>query len=198
MREIMSKGKNYSTNNRGNRKKSDFYETPYSLTELLLEKETMIGNILEPACGNGAIVKILKKNGYMNITAYDKETDFLKETKKYDTVITNPPFSLAYEFIQKAKQVSNNKIYMLLPLNYLHGKKRYDNIYKDENFGLQKVYVFTRYPLLGEPLREDGKHNTGMMVYAWYVFQKGYNDSPKIDWLDNDSYILRKGGGDDK
>lgn len=188
----MSKGKNYSTNNRGSRKKSDFYETPYSLTELLLEKETMIGNILEPACGNGAIVKVLKKNGYMNITAYDKETDFLKETKKYDTVITNPPFSLAYEFIQKAKQVSD-VFYFLLPLNYLHGKKRYDNIYSDKDFRLETIYVFTRYPLLGEPLREDGKHNTGMMVYAWYKFNKNYKEEPIIRWLDNDSYILRKG-----
>jgi 23S rRNA G2445 N2-methylase RlmL len=153
----------------------------------------MLGNILEPACGDGAIVKVLKDNGYTEITAYDKETNFLKETKKYDTVITNPPFSLAYEFIQKAKEVSENKIYMLLPLNYLHGKKRYDNIYQDKDFGLRSVYVFTRYPLLGELLRKDGKHNTGMVVYAWYVFQKGYNGNPEIDWLDNDSYILRKG-----
>jgi hypothetical protein len=188
------KGKNFSLNNvNGKRRKSDFYETPYSLTQLLLDRETMLGNILEPACGDGAIVKVLKDNGYTEITAYDKETNFLKETKKYDTVITNPPFSLAYEFIQKAKEVSENKIYMLLPLNYLHGKKRYDNIYQDKDFGLRSVYVFTRYPLLGELLRKDGKHNTGMMVYAWYVFQKGYNGNPEIDWLDNDSYILREG-----
>jgi hypothetical protein len=188
------KGKNFSLNNvNGKRRKSDFYETPYSLTQLLLDRETMLGNILEPACGDGAIVKVLKDNGYTEITAYDKETNFLKETKKYDTVITNPPFSLAYEFIQKAKEVSENKIYMLLPLNYLHGKKRYDNIYQDKDFGLRSVYVFTRYPLLGELLRKDGKHNTGMVVYAWYVFQKGYNGNPEIDWLDNDSYILRKG-----
>lgn len=35
------KGKNFSTNNTGKRKKSDFYETPYSLTWLLLEHEKL-------------------------------------------------------------------------------------------------------------------------------------------------------------
>ena len=187
----MSKGKNYSTNNRGNRKKSDFYETPYSLTRMLLEKEKLVGSILEPACGSGAIVRILKEE-YNNITYYDKEVDFLKETRHFDTIVTNPPFSLAYEFIQKAKQVSD-VFYFLLPLNYLHGKKRYDNIYLDKDFRLETIYVFTRYPLLGEPLREDGKHNTGMMVYAWYKFNKNYKEEPIIRWLDNDSYILKKG-----
>lgn len=54
------KGKNYSTNNTGKRKNSDFYETPYSLTWLLLENENIIDkNILEPACGNNAITDIL-------------------------------------------------------------------------------------------------------------------------------------------
>lgn len=43
------KGKNFSTNNTGKRKKSDFYETPYSLTWLLLEHEKLEGTILEPA-----------------------------------------------------------------------------------------------------------------------------------------------------
>jgi len=180
------KGKNFSTNNTGKRKKSDFYETPYSLTKLLLEKEGMIGEVLEPACGKGAISSLIQ------CTAYDIETDFLKEQRTFGTVITNPPYSLAYEFIQKAKQVAQSKIIFLLPLSYLHGKKRYDNIWIDKDFPLAKVYVFTRYPLLGEPLREDGKHNTGMMVYAWYVWERGYTGEPVIKWLDNNKYIISK------
>lgn len=192
------KGKNFSANNSsGNRRKSDFYETPYSLTRLFLEEIKLKDRILEPACGNGAIVKVLKEKGYKNITAYDKDTDFLKETRRFDTIITNPPFSLAYEFIQKAKEVTDI-FYFLLPLNYLHGKKRYDDIYLDKEYRLEAVYVFTRYPLLGEPLREDGKHNTGMMVYAWFKFNKNYREEPIIRWLDNDNYILKKGELNDK
>lgn len=180
------KGKNFSTNNTGKRRKSDFYETPYSLTWLLLEQEKLSGSVLEPACGSGAISKIVGGN------AYDIEKDFLKEQGEYDTVITNPPYSLAYEFILKAKKVATKKIIFLLPLSYLHGKKRFDTIWNNKEFPLARIYVFTRYPMLGEKLRQDGKHNTGMMVYAWYVWEKEYKGEPIIRWLDNNKYVLLK------
>tara|TARA_R100001369_G_scaffold87408_1_gene122908 strand:- start:53 stop:658 length:606 start_codon:yes stop_codon:yes gene_type:complete len=188
----MTKGKNFSANNsKGQRKKSDFYETPYSITEHLLEVEPFdyTKTVCEPACGNNAITNVLQKK-WNDVTAYDIERNFLFETNQYDYIITNPPFSLAYEFICKAKSIAREKFAMLLPLSYLHGKKRYDNVYSDRKYGLKKVYVFTRYPMLGEPLREDGKYNTGMMVYAWYIFENGYSDNPIIDWIDNNSDVL--------
>ena len=188
------KGKNSSANNaRGQRKKSDFYETPYSMTSHLLEVEDFNKSltVCEPACGDGAIVKILEKK-WDNVVAYDIEKNFLWETGNYDYIITNPPFSLAYEFVQKAKQIATEKFAFLLPLSYLHGKKRYDNIYMDKQYGLKKVYVFTRYPMLGESLREDGKYNTGMMVYAWYIFENHYSGLPVIDWIDNNEDVLSK------
>ena len=181
--------KNFSTNNvKRKRKKSDFYETTYSMTLQLLEREKLIGTILEPACGNGAIKKLLPDN----TIGYDIETNFLTETKNYNTVITNPPFSLAYEFILKAKEIATDKIIMLLPLSYLHGKKRYDAIWTDKIFPLKSIYVFTRYPMLGEELREDGKYNTGMMVYAWYVWEKNYEGNPIIKWIDNNNNTIKK------
>lgn len=184
------KGKNFSTNNYlGKRKKSDFYETPYSLTRLLLEKEKLVGSILEPAQGNGAIVKVLKEFGYKCVFS-DIEDNFLEQKNKYDIIITNPPFSISQQFILKAKENARKKIIFLLPLSYLHGKKRYDHIYLDKKFPLARVYIFTRYPLLGEPLRQDGKHNTGMMVYAWYVWEKEYKGEPIIRWLDNNEYVI--------
>ncbi len=188
------KGKNFSANNaKGQRKKSDFYETPYSMTSHLLEVEDFNKSltVCEPACGDGAIVKILEKK-WDNVVAYDIEKNFLWETENYDYIITNPPFSLAYEFVQKAKQIATEKFAFLLPLSYLHGKKRYDNIYMDKQYGLKKVYVFTRYPMLGESLREDGKYNTGMMVYAWYIFENHYSGLPVIDWIDNNEDVLSK------
>ena len=190
------KGKNFSANNAtGKRKKSDFYETPYTLTRKFLDVEYFNKNstVCEPACGGGAISKVL--NEYWEddkITAYDKETNFLWDFDEYNYIITNPPFSLAFEFIQKAKQLAKSKFALLLPLSYLHGKKRFDEIYSDREYGLEKVYVFTRYPMLGETLREDGKYNTGMMVYAWYVWTNGYNERPIIDWLDNNEDVLSK------
>ncbi len=180
------KGKNFSCNNTGKRKKSDFYETPFSMTRQLLDTEPIEGTVLEPACGGGAI------SSQLVCEAYDAERDFLTEQREFDTIITNPPYSLALEFIQKAKSLARQKIIFLLPLSYLHGKKRFDAIWLDGTFPLARIYVFTRYPMLGEQLRADGKYNTGMMVYAWYVWEKGHKGAATVHWLDNHQYVLKK------
>lgn len=184
-------GKNFSANNsKYNRKPNDLYETPYSLTRVLLDQIKLQGTILEPACGNGAIVKVLNEYNY-NSTAYDIEQDFLQETKHYDTIITNPPFSLAGAFVKKAKQISETFIF-LLPISYLQGVKRYNEIYTDKTFPLKSIYVFNRYPMFSNDLREDGKMTCGMITFAWYVFDKNYKGNPEINWLDINNYILRK------
>lgn len=187
----MTKGKNFSGANRGQRKKSDFYETPYSMTSRFLDIHRFTNQVLEPACGSGAIVNVLNDYGY-DVTSYDKEVDFLKETRSFENVVTNPPFSLANQFIDKCLEICTHEFALLLPLSYLHGKKRYDDFYANNQAGLKHIYVFTRYPLLGEDLREDGKYNTGMMVYAWFLFSKNWRMDPSISWIDNDEDIIRK------
>lgn len=191
----MSKGKNFSCNNLGQRKKSDFYETPYSITEQFLLKGHFDAHqeVLEPACGQGAIVRVLQKLGCSNITSYDIEKNFLTETVQYDQIITNPPFSLADEFILKAKEIARDRFAFLLPLSYLHGKRRYDTIWTNKTFPLSRVYVFTRYPMLGDALRDDGCYRTGMMVYAWYLWEREATHNPVIDWIDNNQYVLKAG-----
>ena len=176
-------------------KKSDFYETPYSLTRKFLDVEEFDKDktVCEPACGGGAITRVL--NEYWKddkITAYDREKNFFWDYDDYNYIVTNPPFSIASEFIKWAKRRAKDKFAFLLPLSYLHGKKRYDEIYSDKTYGLSKVYVFTRYPMLGDELREDGKYNTGMMVYAWFVWESGHSGLPMIDWIDNNQDVLSK------
>jgi hypothetical protein len=87
----------------GQRKEADFYETPYSITRHLLNREHFDTNltVCEPACGNGAIVKVLMEKRFDNIAYYDIQTgnDFLQDTNQYYHIITNPQFSPAYEFV---------------------------------------------------------------------------------------------------
>ena len=196
------KGKNFSLNST-KRNKNDYYQTPYSMTRQLLEVENFEGKILEPCCGGGAIVKVLRDydksvdycdlNNEFSLTVFFKNfLDFINDDfEKYDNIITNPPYSLAKEFILKAKQITNNKIAMLLPLNYLHGVTRYNEIYLDKEFPLKVVYVFCRYGMLEETIRDDGTYRTGMMVYAWYIWDKSYKGEPMIRWLNNNSYVRK-------
>ena len=198
---MKDKGKCYSKVNRGQRRKGDFYQTPYSMTKQFLRFILMngfynyFGKTLEPSCGKGAIVKVLNdlpSSHGCRLTSYDLEEgrDFLKETKTFDTLITNPPYSLANEFILKAKELKIPNIFLLLPLNYLQGQKRYtEQIFH----GLKGIYIFTRMPMLSEEIREDGKYETGMQAYAWYGWEREYIEDPKIYWLDNQKYVLKKG-----
>jgi len=186
--------KNFSKNNTGKRNAKDFYQTPYSLTREFLKREKFQGNILEPASGKCAIVKVLKEFNYI-VKNSDLNTgdDFLNfdENNKFDNIVTNPPYSLFLQFILKSKKIARNKIAMLLPLFYLHGQERLIKLWSDKEFPLAKVYVFSRYPMLSETLREDGKFKTGMQVYAWYVWKKTYKNEPVIKWIDVNKYVLR-------
>lgn len=193
-------GKCYSMVDRGQRKASDLYETPYSMSQQFLDAEGPNPNyrLLHPAKGNGAMLRVLEKYYRKPIESYDIEegTDFLNETRTFDYIIENPPYRFAFEFIQKAKKVAKYGFAFLLPLSYLHGQKRYENIWVDKEYPLARVYVFTRYPMLGDPLREDGRYKTGMQVYSWFVWNRPWEkkyDPPRIHWIDNNKYVLKKG-----
>jgi len=88
-------GKNYTGNNKG--RNIERY-TPYSMTEQFLKYHNEIDfncTVLEPCCGDGAIVKILKKYFKEDkIICYDikdgEDKNFLlNEYNKYDYIIRN-------------------------------------------------------------------------------------------------------------
>jgi hypothetical protein len=182
-------GDKYTFAHGKNRKPNDFYNTPQSLTDHLLrvEKFNKKLTICEPATGKNAIADVLRRHWKTDlVTSYDLETDFFQDQNDYDYIITNPPFSKATDFILHAKKRVRKKFCLLLPLNYLHGKQRYEEVYTDRKYGLSKVHIFTRALLLNdEPVRPDGKAKSGMLVLAWFVFENGYDGQPQISWIDN-------------
>jgi hypothetical protein len=135
--------------------KSDFFETPYSMTEQLLENEKFDYDktVLEPASGELAIFNVLSDKGFLPIHGDIKNGfDFLKrenitifENKPFDYIITNPPFSLWDKFVEKAKEVAIEKFAFLGRLEFLTGLKRHEeNMYYDSEYPLTKVYYFIR------------------------------------------------------
>ena len=110
-----------------NRRELDFYPTPKDVTIALMEFLNLEKtNIWEPACGNGAMVKVLESYGH-NVTGTDitEGYDYLKinGTGLANVIITNPPFSLSDQFIEKALKEADI-VCMLLKSQYWHAKKR--------------------------------------------------------------------------
>jgi hypothetical protein len=165
-----------------NRAVADFYPTPDYATEELLKRERFEGSIWECACGDGAIAKFFptcKATDLRTDLGYGQRgVDFLKTTDSVDNIITNPPYSLGQEFVEHALECANKKVVMLLKLVFLESVGRKPLF--DRNM-LKTVYVFRRRL----KIYKDGiiGKNSGLIAYAWYIWDKEYNGKPQIEWI---------------
>ena len=164
----------------------DFYETPKIITEQLLANEPFdfSNTALEPADGKGAISSVLEQY-FLSVVSYDIERDFLQETQQYDILITNPPYSKSIDFIQKAMHVVRDKFCFLLPIGYLNGKQRYGPAFGSKAFPLKRVLVFVPNLHLGHPKSSaENLVEGGLLGYAWFIWQRGYEGDPTISWIE--------------
>ena len=165
------------------RHKDDFYATPTLATEKLLQKECFSGLMWECACGDGAISKVLIKNGYDVYSSdlinrgYGEQLDFLQSNKEVDNIITNPPFNLSTEFTLHALKLSNKKVIMLNKLSFLEGIKRNKEIFSQNK--LKNIYVFSKRL----NFRKYSGEMNGLMAFAWFVFDKNYSGKAQLDWV---------------
>lgn len=171
---------------------NDYYATEPKAAELLLEVEDFAPNIWECACGECHLSKVFETHGY-NVKSTDliyrdggmSETfDFLAESKSNSwngSIITNPPYKYAYEFVEKALDTvtTGNKVAMFLKLQFLEGKKRRKLF---DNTPPQTIYVSSSRLLCAK--NGDFESTTSSAVaYAWYVWQKGYKGNTIVKWI---------------
>ncbi len=177
-----------SSRNNGKRQKDDFYPTPTYAVEELLKCEKFNGDIWECACGEGDISEVLKQYNY-KVRSTDliyrgygekKSLNFLKSNNITNNIITNPPYKYALDFVLKAKELSTNKIAMFLKTVFLESDKRYD-MFQDIEYPLKVMYQFSKRVTL----YKDGikMKNSGMISYAWFVWDKNYKGKPYIEWI---------------
>jgi len=172
-------------NKSGDRVKDDFYATPTNATVELLKRQKFKGKIWECACGDGAMSKVLEKHNYevYSTDLIDRgygETgiDFLFENRKFDNIVTNPPFNLATEFTLKALELSQNKVVMLSKISYLEGIHRKKVLF--DNRKLEKVLVFSRRVAFK---KQGSSKANGLMAFGWFIYDINYNGLPTIDWI---------------
>lgn len=173
------------------RVENDYYATPVESTKALLEVEKILYPVLEPACGEGHIAKLLTEGSVIASDLIERGyghggIDFLTNdffVRKIETIITNPPFNLFQEFAERALKIANSKVILFGKLQALEGKKRATFM---QNSPLKIVYVFKsrQNPLRnGSPVDENGKPWASTMAFAWFVWEKGYIGDPVIKWI---------------
>ena len=176
--------------NLGNREKDDFYATPSASTEALLKAESFEGDIWEPACGNGAISSVLAARGHRVSSSDlvdrgfgDTGVDFLMEWKpRAPNIVTNPPFKLSTQFVQKALQLTTGKVAMLFKVGFLEGIER-GPLFDVAPFA--RLWVFRRRQsfLRGGVERVSMNGAGGMIAYGWFVWEHGYTGKPTLGWI---------------
>jgi len=190
-----------SSTNRGyQRHVSDFYITPQEPIKQFLEKflsiETLKQDIkiLDPCAGGNEkydmpYFKVLESLGFNNIRIADIredsqarfKLDFLNDVldfEYFDLTISNPPFNLAIEFINKALNNTKNNgfVVMLLRLNFFGSQSR--KKFFAENMPKYCFVHSKRISFFPEDFELDGKvykkGSTDSIEYAHFVWQKNY------------------------
>ena len=112
---------------------TDFYPTPPNVTVALMNYLNIPKDavIWEPACGQGHMSKAIEGLGYKVISTELEQTgygengvDFLTcEPKECSFIITNPPFNISVEFIERAFSLGK-PVALLLKSQYWHAQKK--------------------------------------------------------------------------
>lgn len=188
------------------REAADYYTTDPTAVEQFVKHITKIRGLItgryffntiwEPACGCGNISKVLRSNGYEVISSDLQDrgfglsgVDFLDSVtvpERCNTIITNPPYSLANEFILHAMDILPDfgRYYALMNLSYLTGIQRNETIYKKGY--LRAIHI---YPHRINCYKNN--INTGHsspVNYAWFEFMKrpacNVQQIPAIYWIE--------------
>lgn len=172
----------------------DFYPTPPEGTRALLTAERFAGSIWEPACGDGAVSKVLIAHGYHVISTdlIDRGygiggINFLAErTNRARNIVTNPPYGrgLADAFVHHALRLTEptgGSVAMLLNLDSLAHPLRHARwvrrppavIYVLDDLNCHRDTAFLR----PNPFR-----------YYWAVWRPGHVGRPALWWLSTHTY----------
>lgn len=142
---------------------TDFYPTPPWCYENLEIDWSKFSSAHEPCRGDGRIEDFLATECNIPTTYSEilEDKDFFEFTDDVDLIITNPPFSIAKEFIDHSLELCNTCI-MLLRINYLGSISRHEWWKKQPPTAM---FVLSKRPSF------TGK-GTDATDYAWFVWDK--------------------------
>ena len=176
-------------------RKDDLYETPeVAVRALLRHWEPPNAFVWEPCAGRGAISRILVHEGYI-VSAQDlvdhpgkddyikTNIDFLMETTPpmaNMTIITNPPYKLADQFIRHGLSLGCPFV-ALLRLMAIEGSRKSDIMAKCSHIfaGIERLPMLHRDGWLGP------KQVNSTIPYGWFVFNPEHNGDTilrRISW----------------
>lgn len=175
----------------------EHFETPRWAVDAILKKEILNRIVVDPCCGTGVLSESAKDSGYSTVPydIYDWGyegtiiQDFL-EAKADDysdapfTILMNPPFSKAEEFVRKAFEIGARKVVCFQRFAWFESRSR-RNFWKE--IPPQRIYICgDRANCWRHDIPLDGRGSTSPTAHAWFVWEKGQHTATILNsiWKD--------------
>ncbi|MBN9243959.1 MAG: SAM-dependent methyltransferase [Mesorhizobium sp.] len=170
---------------------NNLYQTPPEAMRALLSLTRFSPKVWEPACGRGAISRMLEDAGYevelSDLIDYgtadrfgevQRVENFLAsaprgEDPERPDIVTNPPYGADLNaFVAHALRVHRpRRMALLLNLNFLCGFDDPDRCFSMDECPPKTVYIFTRRLPMMHRDGWDGPEASSRMNTAWFVWE---------------------------
>lgn len=170
---------------------NDWYIEPKLATERLLDAELFTGPVWDPACGGGNIPAVCRSRGLKALASdlVDRgapecwfgdflTVDVLRVTA--NEIITNPPFSLAEQFVHRAISLVQGKVAILARTAFLEGQGRLERLFKPTPPA--RIWQFASRISM-PPGGSQVEAKNGSTAFCWIVWDPEYRGAPAFGWL---------------
>ena len=176
------------------REPDDWYAEAPALAVALFREIAFDGQIVDPACGRGAILVAadacgldrwgsdLHERAYGSWPGADEVADFLADERSAENIVSNPPYDIADQWLAHALRITERRVALLLPLRWLASERR---VSAGTGAALASVVILTPRPSIppGRLLQaQQIVPSGGKTDYAWFVWEKGHVGRPDIRW----------------
>ena len=177
--------------NHKDRQKDDYYATPPEEVKNILRYEKLYGTILDNSCGEGHLIKPVKKqypdNKIIATDLIDRgygegRLNFLHPDYPYtdiDTIIMNPPFKFIREFVVKSLKIAKKKVILFSQLQFLESQNRYNKIFKNNK--PERIYIYVDRIACAINGNFEKAHDSSM-TYSWIVWDE-IDTEHKFEWI---------------
>ena len=173
----------------------DDFPTPPFATRAFCEHMGFYGSqsVWEPAANRGYMVKALREY-FSAVYASDAHDygagfpthDFLMPGSipfgRPSWIITNPPFRLAQEFVERSLEVASVGVAVLVRSVWAEGIGRYEGLFRDRPPHLILQYV-ERVPMTKGRYDPNASTATSYSWFVWAAEHLGYPDKTTFDWI---------------
>jgi hypothetical protein len=174
---------------------NDAYFTPPQAAKALIAIEKLPQRILDPCCGSGQILDVLRKKGHTvrgsDIVDYGWPgtaiRDYLSQplSMRGTGIVTNPPYDAvtgtAKQFVEKAIADGCQYHAWLLRMNFLESIGRLPMFRKHPP---SRIWISSRRLPMMHREGWEGNKAPSNITYMWIVWDANSEDRCKLNWFD--------------